>query len=115
MPKGGWEALGLQPELLKAIHTLDWMLPTDVQDEAIPPCWEEEMCASQRKAGSGKTAALTMFKACSNRDEKIYDCSRRVGVVRRVKIRRGATDSIQTIEVRCVESPEADKLGIARY
>jgi ATP-dependent RNA helicase DDX1 len=33
---GGFGSLGLMPELLKAIEELGWLLPTDVQDEAIP-------------------------------------------------------------------------------
>ena len=58
MPKGGWEALGLQPELLKAIHTLDWMLPTDVQDEAIPLMLGGGDVCVAAETGSGKTAAF---------------------------------------------------------
>lgn len=33
---GGFHSLGLLPELLKAIDDQSWLLPTDVQDEAIP-------------------------------------------------------------------------------
>ena len=33
---GGFADLGLLPELLKAIDDLGWLLPTDIQDEAIP-------------------------------------------------------------------------------
>lgn len=33
---GGFEALGLMPELLRAIDDLGWNLPTDIQDESIP-------------------------------------------------------------------------------
>lgn len=33
---GGFDSLGLMPELLRAIDDLGWGLPTDVQDEAIP-------------------------------------------------------------------------------
>jgi len=33
---GGWNDLGLCPEILRAIEELGWLLPTDVQDESIP-------------------------------------------------------------------------------
>ena len=33
---GGFHALGLLPQLLKAVDELGWLLPTDVQDETIP-------------------------------------------------------------------------------
>lgn len=36
MPSGGWNDLGLCPELLRSIEELGWTLPTDVQDESIP-------------------------------------------------------------------------------
>ena len=50
--------LGLQLELLKAIHTLDWMLPTDVQDEAIPLMLGGGDVCVAAETGSGKTAAF---------------------------------------------------------
>ena len=33
---GGWDGIGLQPEFIRACEELEWALPTDVQDEAIP-------------------------------------------------------------------------------
>lgn len=33
---GGFQDLGLQPELVKATQDMGWMLPSDVQDETIP-------------------------------------------------------------------------------
>jgi len=33
---GGFDSLGLMPELIRAVDDLGWTLPTDVQDEAIP-------------------------------------------------------------------------------
>ena len=33
---GGFDSLGLLPELLRAADEIGWLLPTDVQDEAIP-------------------------------------------------------------------------------
>ena len=32
---GGFDALGLMPELIKSINELGWLLPSDVQDESI--------------------------------------------------------------------------------
>ena len=58
MPKGGWESLGLQPELLKAIQRLDWMLPTDVQVEAIPLMLGGGDVCVAAETGSGKTGAF---------------------------------------------------------
>ena len=33
---GGFQDLGLLPELVKATQDMGWVLPSDVQDEAIP-------------------------------------------------------------------------------
>ena len=33
---GGFDSLGLFPELICAVNDLGWILPTDVQDETIP-------------------------------------------------------------------------------
>ncbi len=33
---GGFQDLGLQPELVKATQDMGWLLPSDVQDETIP-------------------------------------------------------------------------------
>jgi len=33
---GGFDSLGLMPELLHSIEDMAWLLPTDVQDETIP-------------------------------------------------------------------------------
>jgi superfamily II DNA/RNA helicase len=33
---GGFQDLGLQPELVKATQDVGWHLPSDVQDETIP-------------------------------------------------------------------------------
>ena len=55
---GGWTALGLQPELLKAVQSLDWTLPTDVQDEAIPLMLGGGDVCVAAETGSGKTGAF---------------------------------------------------------
>ena len=33
---GGFDSLGLMPELMRAVDDLSWYLPTDVQDESVP-------------------------------------------------------------------------------
>jgi ATP-dependent RNA helicase DDX1 len=33
---GGFEDLGLMPELVQATQDQGWLLPSDIQDEAIP-------------------------------------------------------------------------------
>ena len=33
---GGFDSLGLMAELVRGVDELGWILPTDVQDEAIP-------------------------------------------------------------------------------
>ena len=57
---GGFEALGLFDELVHGIKALDWNLPTDVQDEAIPLILGGgDVCVSS-ETGSGKTAAFCL-------------------------------------------------------
>lgn len=55
---GGFDSLGLMPELIRAVNELNWNLPTDVQDETIPLILGggDVMVASE--TGSGKTAAF---------------------------------------------------------
>ena len=57
---GGFEALGLYDELVHGIRAMDWILPTDVQDEAIPLILGGgDVCVSS-ETGSGKTAAFCL-------------------------------------------------------
>lgn len=57
---GGFDSLGLMPELLRAIHDLSWYLPTDVQDEAIPLILGGGDVMAAAETGSGKTAAFSL-------------------------------------------------------
>lgn len=57
---GGFEALGLMPELLHSISELDWALPTSVQDEAIPLILGGGDVMAASETGSGKTAAFCL-------------------------------------------------------
>jgi ATP-dependent RNA helicase DDX1 len=57
---GGFEALGLMPELLRSVDELGWTLPTDVQDEAIPLILGGGDVMAASETGSGKTAAFCL-------------------------------------------------------
>lgn len=57
---GGFDSLGLMPELLRAVDELDWLLPTDVQDEAIPLILGGGDVCAAAETGSGKTAAFCL-------------------------------------------------------
>jgi len=57
---GGFDSLGLMPELLRAVDELDWFLPTDVQDEAIPLILGGGDVCAAAETGSGKTAAFCL-------------------------------------------------------
>jgi ATP-dependent RNA helicase DDX1 len=55
---GGFDSLGLMAELVRSVDEQGWILPSDVQDEAIPLILGggDVMVASE--TGSGKTAAF---------------------------------------------------------
>lgn len=56
---GGFEALGLGPELIRAVTSdLGYLLPTNVQDEAIPLMLGGGDVMVAAETGSGKTAAF---------------------------------------------------------
>jgi len=57
---GGFESLGLMPELLQSIDDLGWLLPTDIQDEAIPLILGGGDVMAAAETGSGKTAAFSL-------------------------------------------------------
>lgn len=55
---GGFDSLGLMPELLRSIDELGWHLPTDVQDEAIPLILGGGDVMAAAETGSGKTVGV---------------------------------------------------------
>eukprot|EP00903_Cladosiphon_okamuranus_P009582 g9124.t1 len=58
---GGFEALGLAPELVRAVtEDLGYLLPTNVQDEAIPLILGGGDVMVAAETGSGKTAAFSL-------------------------------------------------------
>ena len=57
---GGFDALGLMPELLRAVDEMGWHLPTDVQDETIPLLLGGGDVMVAAETGSGKTGAFAL-------------------------------------------------------
>lgn len=57
---GGFDSLGLMPEILRAVNELQWSLPTDIQDEAIPLILGGGDVMAAAETGSGKTAAFSL-------------------------------------------------------
>lgn len=57
---GGFADLGLMPELLSAVEDMGWILPTDIQDEAIPLILGGGDMMGAAETGSGKTAAFSL-------------------------------------------------------
>ncbi|CAM9446547.1 unnamed protein product [Hapterophycus canaliculatus] len=58
---GGFESLGLAPELVRAVtEDLGYLLPTNVQDEAIPLILGGGDVMVAAETGSGKTAAFSL-------------------------------------------------------
>ena len=57
---GGFDDLGLMPEILQAVDELGWNLPTDIQAEAIPLIIGGGDVMAAAETGSGKTAAFCL-------------------------------------------------------
>lgn len=55
-----FEEMGVLPELAKAVDELEWMLPTDVQAEAIPLILGGGDVLMAAETGSGKTGAFCL-------------------------------------------------------
>jgi len=55
-----WAALGLVPELVRAVGHARFGPPTDIQRELIPPALAGRDCLGQAKTGTGKTAAFAL-------------------------------------------------------
>ncbi|KAG0720084.1 ATP-dependent RNA helicase Ddx1 [Chionoecetes opilio] len=52
--------MGVMPEIAKAVEEMDWMLPTDVQNEAIPLILGGGDVLMAAETGSGKTGAFCL-------------------------------------------------------
>jgi ATP-dependent RNA helicase DeaD len=59
-PKRTWEAVGLSPASLAAVHRVGFVTPTDIQCELIPHALRGRDCLGQARTGTGKTAAFTL-------------------------------------------------------
>ncbi|GAB1597636.1 ATP-dependent RNA helicase DDX1-like [Argonauta hians] len=55
-----FEEMGVMPELGKSVEDMDWMLPTDVQSEAIPMILGGGDVLMAAETGSGKTGAFCL-------------------------------------------------------
>ncbi|NXS95883.1 DDX56 helicase, partial [Jacana jacana] len=53
----GFEHMGLDPRLLRAVAELGWATPTAIQAEAIPLALEGRDLLVRARTGSGKTGA----------------------------------------------------------
>ena len=55
-----FEEFGVMPEIGKAVEEMDWLLPTDVQSEAIPLILGGGDVLMAAETGSGKTGAFCL-------------------------------------------------------
>jgi len=55
-----FEEFGVMPEIGKAVEEMDWLLPTDVQAEAIPLILGGGDVLMAAETGSGKTGAFCL-------------------------------------------------------
>jgi ATP-dependent RNA helicase RhlE len=59
-PQPGFESLGLNPAMLKAVQELGFTHPTPIQVKAIPPVLEGRDMIGCAQTGTGKTAAFLL-------------------------------------------------------
>ncbi|GAM24791.1 hypothetical protein SAMD00019534_079660, partial [Acytostelium subglobosum LB1] len=55
-----FEDLGVMPEIIQAVEELDWILPTPIQQEAIPLILGGGDVLAAAETGSGKTGAFAL-------------------------------------------------------
>ncbi len=55
-----FEQFQLTDEVMKALHALNYMQPTEVQQKVIPQIMKKRDCIVQAKTGSGKTASFAI-------------------------------------------------------
>ncbi|ROT74451.1 putative ATP-dependent RNA helicase Ddx1 [Penaeus vannamei] len=55
-----FEEMGVMPEIAKAVEEMDWTLPTDVQNEAVPLILGGGDVLMAAETGSGKTGAFCL-------------------------------------------------------
>lgn len=52
--------MGVMPEISKAVQEMDWILPTDIQSEAVPLILGGGDVLMAAETGSGKTGAFCL-------------------------------------------------------
>ena len=57
---GGFESLGLSPEVFRGIKKIGFRVPTPVQRKALPVCLSGKDAVVMARTGSGKTAAFVL-------------------------------------------------------
>lgn len=57
---GGFQTMGLNPHLLKAITRKGFTVPTPIQRKTIPIILDNQDCVAMARTGSGKTAAFAI-------------------------------------------------------
>uniref|UniRef100_A0A1I7RI25 RNA helicase n=1 Tax=Bursaphelenchus xylophilus TaxID=6326 RepID=A0A1I7RI25_BURXY len=69
---GGWQSLGLDHPIFKAIQRQGYNQPTPIQRKAIPPILDGKDTVAMSRTGSGKTAAfvIPMLQKLKQRDMK---------------------------------------------
>lgn len=103
---GGFDSLGLMPELIRGVEEMGWLLPTDVQDEAIPLILGggDVMVASE--TGSGKTASFGLpVLQCVHERLRAADLAREKNSAKKsgpynVRISANDKDSILVVDER---------------
>jgi len=59
-PKSGFDALGLSPDLLRAVAAAGYTVPTPIQAEGIPHVMKRRDIIGIAQTGTGKTASFTL-------------------------------------------------------
>ncbi|KAF3482171.1 ATP-dependent RNA helicase DBP10 [Arthroderma uncinatum] len=70
---GGFQAMGLNPNLLKAITRKGFSVPTPIQSKTIPLLLDDQDVVGMARTGSGKTAAfvIPMIEKLKNHSSKV--------------------------------------------